>query len=48
MGEKKEDTNYDDYNGIVKGSESKEIFEKKPPNEKILDYSIADINKKKE
>ena len=46
MGEK-EDNHQDDYQSIVEDLVDKEIIEKKPPNDKVLYYRIAEDDSKK-
>ena len=47
MGEDKDDNHHDDDHPRITGSEDKVISEKKPPNDKILYYKIADNDKDK-
>ena len=48
LGEKEENSHHDDYHKVLLGSEDQEIAEKKPPNEKIIDFKIAESNSDKQ
>ena len=46
--EENKDSEDEDYHPMIVGTEDKEIMEKKPPNDKILQYNILEKKSEEE